>query len=83
MISFSGMILLKFAGIVQYIVNDHMIIAKCDAAQLPPLHTEIIDRRHRKAGKLVEIFGNIRSPYALIWCEKPGKRIAGEKLYTK
>jgi len=81
--NFPGMSLLKFAGIVQYIVNDHMIVAKCDAAQLPPLHAEIIDRRHKKAGKLVEIFGNIKSPYALIWCKNPEKRIAGEKLYTK
>lgn len=77
------MSLLKLAGIVQFIVNEHMIVAKCDAAQLPPLHADIIDRRHRKAGKLVEIFGNIKSPYAVIWCERPDNRTIGEKLYTK
>lgn len=74
---------MKLAGIVQHIINEHMIVAKCDAAQLPPLHADIIDRRHKKAGKLVEIFGNIKSPYALIWCEKSEKRTPGEKLYTK
>jgi len=74
---------LKLAGIVQYIINEHMIVVKCDAAQLPPLHAEVIDRRHNKAGKLVEIFGNIKSPYALIWCGNQQKRTPGEKLYTK
>lgn len=74
---------MKLAGIVQHILNEHMIVAKCDAAQLPPLHANIIDKRLKKAGKLIEIFGNIRSPYAVIWCEKSDDRTIGEKLYTK
>lgn len=74
---------MKLAGVIQFIINEHMIVVKCDAAQLPRLHAEVVDRRQKKVGKLIEIFGNIGSPYALIWNTGPERRAAGEKLYTK
>ncbi len=74
---------MKFVGRVNSICGTKMLIIECDAAQLPRLNTEVADRRLKPVGKLVEIFGNIKTPYAAVLCYKECKNISGEKLFTK
>lgn len=59
------------------------MVINCDAAQLPRLYSDVVDRRQKPVGKLVEIYGNIKKPYATVSCRSTKNRIAGEKLYTK
>ncbi|UUX93363.1 H/ACA ribonucleoprotein complex subunit GAR1 [Methanoplanus endosymbiosus] len=77
------MVFLKLAGNVQFIQSEHLLVINCDAAQLPRLYSDVVDRRQKPVGKLVEIYGNIKKPYASVSCRSTKNRIAGEKLYTK
>jgi len=60
-----------------------MLIVQCDAAQLPRLYSEVIDRRMRPVGKIMDVFGKVSSPYAVVLCRNPCETVAGEKLYSK
>ncbi|WOF15526.1 RNA-binding protein [Methanoplanus sp. FWC-SCC4] len=74
---------MKLAGRINSIIGKHIIVVCCDPAQLPRIHTEVVDRRQKPVGKLVEVFGNINAPYATVYCKNTKNRITGEKIYTK
>lgn len=61
-----------------------MLIVECDAAKLPRLYSMVLDKRWKPVGKLVEIFGNITSPYAAVLCNMQDReRLIGEKVFIK
>lgn len=76
--------MLKIAGHFAERIGERRILLRCEAGQLPKLYSDVLDRRFRKVGKLVEIFGNVESPYALVVCPNKCPQVkAGEKLYIK
>jgi len=50
---------------------------------LPHLYGEVVDRRLKPLGEVVEIFGNISSPYAVVHCYNDVSVQAGEKVFAK
>jgi RNA-binding protein len=60
-----------------------MLIVQCDAAQLPRLYSEVIDRRMKPVGKIMDVFGKVSSPYAVILCRDQCETVVGEKLFAK
>jgi RNA-binding protein len=60
-----------------------MVVIQCDPAQLPRLYSEVLDRRTRPIGKLTEIFGNIKAPYAAIFCKTEYNGVPGEKVFAR
>ena len=76
--------MLKLAGHFTERIGERRLILRCEAGQLPKLYSDVVDRRFKKIGKLVEIFGNVDSPYALVVCQKECPPVrTGEKLYIK
>ena len=63
--------------------GKRMLIVRCDAAQLPRLYGEVIDRRMRPIGKVVDVFGSVQTPYAAVICRNRCEIAAGEKLFTR
>jgi RNA-binding protein len=74
---------LKLVGPIIKICGSHTLILRCDAAQLPRLYGDVLDRRLKPVGKVVDIFGNVSSPYAAVSCRGGCSGRLGEKLYTK
>ena len=61
-----------------------MLIVECDAAKLPRLYSHVLDKRWKPVGKLVDIFGNIASPYAAVVCTiQDREKLIGEKVFIK
>jgi RNA-binding protein len=60
-----------------------MLIVQCDAAQLPRLYGEVIDRRMNPVGKIMDVFGTVSSPYAVVLCRNQCETVVGEKLFAK
>jgi len=59
------------------------LLIQCDASKLPRLYSDVVDRRLRAVGKIVDIFGNVEGPYAAVLCYgKCGIEI-GEKVFGK
>jgi RNA-binding protein len=76
--------MLKIAGHFTERIGERRLLLRCEAGQLPKLYSDVMDRRFKKIGKLVEIFGNVDSPYALVICPNKCPPVkAGEKLYIK
>jgi RNA-binding protein len=75
--------LLKLVGYALHVCGKRTLILRCDAAQLPRLYREVIDRRMKPIGKLVDIFGDVSTPYAAVRCYGACGVPAGEKVYTK
>jgi RNA-binding protein len=63
--------------------GSRMLIIQLDAAQLPGLYSEVTDRRMRLVGKIMDVFGNVKSPYALVLCNGPCSVQPNEKLFAK
>ena len=59
------------------------MLFQCDASKLPRLYSDVVDRRLRAVGKVVDIFGNIEKPYALVLCEGTCRMEIGEKLFGR
>jgi RNA-binding protein len=64
-----------------------MLIIQCDAAQLPGLYSEVMDRRTKPVGKIMDVFGNVKSPYALVLshgqcCVRPGEKVYAREPRT-
>jgi RNA-binding protein len=76
--------MVRAIGRVKTIFGHHILIIECDAAKLPRLYSKVIDKRWKPVGKLIDIFGNVASPYAavLTTCDEP-KRFVGERLFIK
>lgn len=64
-------------------VGDRMLIIQCDAAQLPALYSEVSDRRMKPVGKIQDLFGNVKAPYAAILCREKCTVQPNDKLFTK
>lgn len=81
--SFAEVTLLKLLGTTVKICGSRLLIVRCDAARLPRLHGDVFNRRLRPIGRVVDIFGNVSSPYAAVFCRGDHAPHTGEKLYTK
>jgi RNA-binding protein len=73
----------KVVGRAMSTIGDRMLIIQCDAAQLPPLYSEITDRKMQPVGKILDLFGNIKAPYAAVLCKGKCTVQPNEKLFTK
>jgi RNA-binding protein len=59
------------------------LLIRCDASKLPRLYSDVVDKRLRAVGKVVDIFGNIERPYAAVLCESTCGMEVGEKLFGR
>jgi len=73
----------KVIGNILHTVGSRILVVRCDPAQLPKLYGEVIDRRMKPVGKIIEIFGNVSAPYAAVLCRGQCERLEGEKLFIK
>jgi len=64
-------------------IGTRLLIVRCNSAHLPRLYSEVTDQRLNPIGKIVDIFGNIESPYSTIVCNDKCRIHTGEKLYMK
>jgi RNA-binding protein len=64
-------------------IGERMLIIQCDAAQLPPLYSEVTDKRMKPVGKIQDLFGNVKAPYAAVLCRERCSILSGEKLFAK
>ena len=60
-----------------------ILVIRCDAAQIPGLYTEVVDRKMEPVGKIVDLFGNVKAPYAAVVCQGRCSVQPDEKLYAK
>lgn len=74
---------MKVVGRAMSTIGDRMLIIQCDAAQLPPLYSEVSDRKMKPVGKILDLFGNIKAPYAAVLCKGKCTVQPNEKLFTK
>ena len=70
-------------GSVLHRSGKRLLLIRCDASKLPRLYSEVVDRRLRAVGKVVDIFGNIERPYAAVLCHQGCRMEAGEKVFGK
>jgi RNA-binding protein len=63
--------------------GSRMLILQCDAARLPPLYSDVVDRKMQPVGRIVEIFGNVQAPLAAVFCQGQCTVAPDEKLYTR
>lgn len=76
--------MVRSIGRVEHLRGKKMLIVRIDAAKLPKLYSTVIDRKWNPIGKLVEIFGNISTPYAVIICTGSDcTTLVGEKIFIK
>jgi RNA-binding protein len=62
-------------------VGTRIIVMRCDPAQLPKLYADVINKRLKSVGKVVEVFGSVAAPYAAVHCNNDCRIAAGEKLF--
>ncbi|WP_292370434.1 H/ACA ribonucleoprotein complex subunit GAR1 [Methanoregula sp. UBA64] len=63
--------------------GSRMLILQCDAAQLPGLYSEVTDRRTKPVGRIVDVFGSVKMPYALVFTSGPCSVTPGEKVFAR
>ena len=63
--------------------GSRMLILQCEASQLPGLYTDVTDRKMQPVGTIVDIFGNIKNPYATVICRGRCDIQPDDKLYAK
>jgi RNA-binding protein len=73
----------KVVGRAVSTIGSRMLIIQCDAAQLPALYSEVSDRRLKPVGKILDLFGNVKAPYAAVLCRDRCAVQPNEKLFTK
>jgi RNA-binding protein len=73
----------KVVGRAVSTVGNRMLIIQCDAAQLPPLYSEVTDKRMKAVGKIQDLFGNVKMPYAAVLCRETCTVQPNEKLFAK
>ena len=49
----------------------------------PGLYSEVMDRRTKPVGKIMDVFGNVKSPYALVLSHGPCSVKPGEKVFAR
>ena len=78
------MYVVRAIGRVKFSMGTHLLIVECEAAKLPRLYSKVLDRHWKPIGKLVEIFGNIATPYAIVWTNTQDRdKLIGEKIFIK
>ncbi|MGB4235628.1 MAG: Gar1/Naf1 family protein [Methanoregulaceae archaeon] len=73
---------MKAIGNVVHTVGKRLLVIRCNPAQLPRMYSEIVDRRMRPVGKVVDVFGNVATPYAAVLCRAECRVAAAEKLFV-
>jgi len=73
----------KVVGRAVSTIGNRMLVIQCDAAQLPALYSEITDRRMQPVGKILDLFGNVKAPYAAVLCRGRCTVQPNDKLFTK
>jgi len=73
----------KSIGLAVHAIGFRILVVQCDAAQLPKLYSEVVDRRMKPVGRVVDIFGNVSQPKAAVLCKGPCAVQAGEKLFIR
>jgi RNA-binding protein len=73
----------KVVGRALSVIGNRMLIIQCDAAQLPPLYSEVTDRKMKPVGKIQDLFGNVKAPYAAVLCREKCSIRPDEKLFVK
>ncbi|MFA5267353.1 MAG: Gar1/Naf1 family protein [Methanoregula sp.] len=74
---------MKVVGRAMSVIGNRMLIIQCDAAQLPPLYSEVTDRKMKPVGKIQDLFGNVKAPYAAVLCREKCSIRPDEKLFVK
>jgi len=74
---------LRSLGSVLHRSGKRLLLIQCDASKLPRLYSDVVDRRLRAVGKVVDVFGNIQKPYAAVLCYREGGMEVGEKVFGK
>ncbi|MFA5253397.1 MAG: Gar1/Naf1 family protein [Methanoregula sp.] len=74
---------MKVVGRAMSTYGSRMLLLQCDAAQLPGLYSEVTDRRTKPVGRIVDVFGNVKAPYALVFTNGPCSVTPGEKVFAK
>jgi RNA-binding protein len=74
---------LRSLGSVLHRSGKRLLIIQGDASKLPRLYSDVVDRRLRAVGKVVDIFGNIEKPYAAVLCGRECGTEIGEKVFGK
>jgi RNA-binding protein len=74
---------MKAVGRIVHVCGRRMLIVAVDAAQLPPLYVTVVDRRHRPVGRVVDLFGNVKRPYAAVLCRDRCEHPVGEKIFSR
>ncbi|MFA6362366.1 H/ACA ribonucleoprotein complex subunit GAR1 [Methanoregula sp.] len=74
---------MKVVGRAMSTYGRRMFLIECDAAQLPGLYSEVMDRRTKPVGKIMDVFGNVKTPYALILTHGPCSVAPGEKVFAR
>ena len=72
---------MKAIGNAVHTVGKRLLVLRCDPAQLPRMYTDVVDRRMKPVGKVVDVFGNVAAPYAAVLCKAECRVAAGEKLF--
>ena len=74
---------MKVVGRAMSTVGKRMLIIQCDAAQLPALYSEVTDRKMKPVGKILDLFGNVKAPYAAVLCREKCSIKPDEKLFAR
>ena len=74
---------MKVVGRAMSTIGERVLIIQCDAAQLPPLYSEVTDRRMKPVGKILDLFGNVKAPYAAVLCREKCSVRPDEKLFAR
>jgi len=74
---------LRSLGSVLHRSGKRLLLIQCDASKLPRLYSDVVDRRLRAVGKVVDIFGNVERPYAAVLCNRTCGLEAGEKVFGR
>ncbi len=73
----------KIAGKVVAKRGKRLLIAECDAGQLPPLYISVADETDRLVGKIVDLYGSVAKPYVTVLCGEDGLEVLpGTVLYA-
>lgn len=73
----------KIAGKVVAKRGKRLLIAECDAGQLPPLYISVADETDCLVGKIVDLYGSVAKPYVTVLCGEDGLEVLlGTVLYA-
>ena len=50
---------------------------------IPGLYSEVMDRKTKPVGKIMDVFGNVKLPYALVLSHGSCSVKVGEKVYAR